>query len=147
MSGFLAEQYDADRLKNANLQATDFIMVAALASETSADVVSKEEERMPFGGFEVPIESEQYEHGRLYILCGVVEVKPKAPALAKMDPWYGNKQPCRFRLKHLNYFVQASVAACVRESIPQRCREDVQVAIMPIAACYLLVMCLSSSVS
>ena len=88
MSGFLAERFEADRLVHAALQATDFIMVAALAEETSADVVSKEEQRMPFGGFTIPVESEQYEHGRLYILCGIVETKPAGEAIAKMDPWY-----------------------------------------------------------
>jgi hypothetical protein len=87
VSGFLAQQYDKEVLHKASLQATDFVMVAALAAETSADVVVQEEERMPFGGFEVPVTEQQMEHGRLYILCGIVEFKSRSAVNNKISPW------------------------------------------------------------
>lgn len=87
VSSFLATKFETDNLLKGSQQATDMILVAALAEKTSADIVSRREAKMPFGGFELPVESEHYEPGNLYILCGLVEQKSSSYALGKMDPW------------------------------------------------------------
>ena len=87
VSSFLATKFETDNLIKGAQQATDMILVAALAAETSADIVSRREAKMPFGGFELPVENEHYEQGRLYILCGLVEQKSSSFVLGKLDPW------------------------------------------------------------
>ena len=54
VSSFLATKFETDNLIKGSQQATDMILVAALADETSADIVSQREAKMPFGGFELP---------------------------------------------------------------------------------------------
>ena len=51
VSSFLAAKFERDHLSKASLAATNFVLVAALAEQTTADVVSRQEARMPFGGF------------------------------------------------------------------------------------------------
>ena len=51
VSSFLATKFETDNLIKGAQQATDMILVAALAAETSADIVSRREAKMPFGGF------------------------------------------------------------------------------------------------
>jgi hypothetical protein len=63
------------------------ILVAALAEKSSAETVSAREAKMPFGGFQIPVDGAQDVHGDLYILCGLVEQKSSSAALLKMDPW------------------------------------------------------------
>ena len=87
VSSFLAAKYEKENLLQASLSATDFIMVAALAVSTSADIVSRQEARMPFGGFALPVEQQRYRKGRLYILCGLVEVSWSSKAERKVNPW------------------------------------------------------------
>jgi hypothetical protein len=87
VSSFLATKFETDNLVKGSQQATDMILVAALAEATTADVVSQREAQMPFGGFELPVQDEHYEHGNLYILCGLVEQKSSSFAVSKIDPW------------------------------------------------------------
>jgi hypothetical protein len=87
VSSYLATKFETDNLVAGAQQATDMILVAALAEKTTADVVSQREAKMPFGGFEIPIANEEYAPGHLYILCGLVEQKSSSYAVTKMNPW------------------------------------------------------------
>lgn len=87
VSSYLATKYETDNLLKGTQEATDMILVAALAERTSADIVSQHEAKMPFGGFQIPIENTEYQQGHLYILCGLVEQKSSSRAMTKMDQW------------------------------------------------------------
>ena len=87
VSGFLAAKYERDNLANASLAVTNFVMVAALAQKTTADIVSRQEARMPFGGFTLPLERTTKQRGRLYILCGLIEISWVSKAVRKVNPW------------------------------------------------------------
>ena len=87
VSSFLAAKFERDHLSKASLAATNFVLVAALAEQTTADVVSRQEARMPFGGFTLPVERTKQQRGRLYILCGLVEVSWASATERKVNPW------------------------------------------------------------
>jgi hypothetical protein len=87
VSSYLATKYETDNLLKGTQEATDMILVAALAERTSADIVSQHEAKMPFGGFQIPIENTEYQQGHLYILCGLVEQKSSSHPVTKMDQW------------------------------------------------------------
>eukprot|EP00937_MAST-01D_sp_MAST-1D-sp2_P000769 g769.t1 len=119
VSGFLAAKFESSHLTRASLSATNFVMVAALAQRTTADIVSRQEARMPFGGFDLPEEQQSYKRGRLYIMCGLVEINWVSNAERKVNPWPEWRMLCGkvFRADSGRSFL-------VRQLAPPRTDED-----------------------
>jgi hypothetical protein len=87
VTDFLKKEYQAKALTKGSRQMTDFVRVASLGKRTSADEISQQEARMPYGGFQLPYDKRAQVEGHVYLLCGIVEHEWISAPLGRMDPW------------------------------------------------------------